>query len=349
MASLSVDKADLELIRHKTGADVWAALNNQSLFITGGTGFIGCWLLEALLDANDALALNLSISVLSRNPDAFQKKVPHLANAKTIQLIKGDVTNLSAIGGKYDSIIHAATDVIQPKADPVAVYKDIELGTDEILALAQRSGASRFLLTSSGAIYGRQPPEMTHIDESFSGTPDLTNPKSGYGLGKRYSEWLTQIKHQETGLDIKIARCFAFAGPYMALDAQFAIGNFIGDCISGRDIIIGGDGTPYRSYLYAADLIVWLLTILIKGDNKPYNVGSGKGLQIAELAHEVRAALKTDNKIIIQKTPDARKLPERYLPAVERAASLGLQEYTSLSDAIVKTANWNKKAKGLSV
>lgn len=349
MSSPNVDIADLELIQRQVNDEVWSALKNQSIFVTGGTGFIGCWLLEALLHANKTLGLNIAITLLSRNPEAFQKKVPHLAFAENISLIKGDINNLSSINGKYDSIIHAATDVVQPKVDPLAVFNDIKSGTDEILALAQRSGAKRFLLTSSGAIYGRQPPELLYIDETFSGSPDLINLKSAYGLGKRYSEWLTNVQRQQTGLDAKVARCFAFAGPYMALDAQFAIGNFIGDCINQRDIVIGGDGTPYRSYLYAADLIVWLLTILIKGDNEPYNVGSSNALQISGLAHEVRAALKSDNKIIIQKTPDINKLPERYIPSVERVATLGLKEYTTIKDAIVKTANWNIKAKGLSV
>lgn len=344
MTSPRVEQADLDLIQQHTHADVWAALKGQSLFITGGTGFVGCWLLEALLHANDVLDLQLSISVLSRNPEVFRKKVPHLANAKIISLVKGDVTNLSAVNGRFDSIIHAATDVVQPKADPQAVYKDIQQGTEQILALAKRSGATRFLLTSSGAVYGRQPPELAYVDENFVGSPDLSSAKSAYGLGKRYSEWLTHLTHQLTGLDTKIARCFAFAGAYMPLDAHFAIGNFIGDCISGRDIIIGGDGTPYRSYLYAADLIVWLLTILIKGDNAPYNVGSSHGLQIAELATKIRTTLKSNNQIVIQKAPDASKLPERYLPCVERVGALGLKEYTSLEDVILKTARWHTAA-----
>lgn len=348
MPNPSIDAADLHLIQTHVHEEVWSALKNQSIFITGGTGFIGCWLVESLLHANKVLGLNISITILSRNPKAFQDKAPHLAFAENISLIQGDVANLSSISGHYDTIIHAATDVVQPKADPLSVFNDIKSGTDEILALAQRSATTRFLLTSSGAIYGRQPPEISHVAENFSGSPDLLNAKSAYGLGKRYSEWLTNLQHQQTGLDVKIARCFAFAGPYMALDAQFAIGNFIGDCINGRDIIIGGDGSPYRSYLYAADLIIWLLTILIKGDNLPYNVGSDNALQISSLANEVRTALESDNKIIIQKTPDSSKLPERYIPSTERVATLGLKEYTSLKEAIIKTANWNKKAKELS-
>lgn len=344
-ASSKVDLCDLDLIVNNIESSVWSAFKNKSIFITGGTGFIGCWLLDAFIYANSKLNLNLKLTVLSRNPDAFRAKAPHLANAEIISLLKGDVTSLSDVSGKFDMVIHAATDVVSPDNDPKTVFEDIKRGVEEALALAQRSGAKQFLLTSSGAIYGRQPPELSLIGEDFIGSPDLSNSKSAYGLGKRYSEWLVNIYREQHGLDTKIARCFAFVGPYMALDAQFAIGNFIGDCINKRDIIIGGDGTPYRSYLYAADLVVWLLTILIKGDNAPYNVGSSSALQISELAHSVRSILKAENNVVVKKEPVAGRLPERYIPSVERVATLGLKEFTSFDDSVLKTAEWNLKTR----
>lgn len=337
----SVDFEDLDLIASSIDEQVWLAFKNKSIFITGGTGFIGCWLLEAFIYASKKFDLNISIAVLSRDPNAFYIKAPHLA--KEISLLKGNVTNLKDISGHYDMIIHAATDVVSPSDNPQLVFDNIKLGVEEALLLARRSGAKRFLLTSSGAIYGRQPPEMLKIDESYSGSPDLFNSKSAYGLGKRYSEWLVNLHHEQFGLDTKIARCFAFVGPYMALDAQFAIGNFIGDVIGKRDVVIGGDGAPYRSYLYAADLVIWLITILIKGDNRPYNVGSDSAIQISSLAHRVRSVLGVDNQVIVKKVADKSVLPERYIPSVNRISQLELKEYTSLENAILKTALWNQK------
>jgi nucleoside-diphosphate-sugar epimerase len=163
-------------------------------------------------------------------------------------------------------------------------------------------------------------------------------------LGKRYSEWITNLYNKEHGIDTKIARCFAFVGPYMALDAQFAIANFIGDCIKQKTVVIGGDGTPYRSYLYAADLVVWLIKILLAGDNKPYNVGSDKGLQIAEIAKTVISTLCDGRlELIIKQQAKPGQVAERYIPSVERALTLGLSEYTSLTQAIEKTAVWNQR------
>ena len=85
-----------------------------------------------------------------------------------------------------------------------------------------------------------------------------------------------------------------------------------------------------------------MLTILIKGDNKPYNVGSANALQIGQLAEEVCNVLAATNKITVCKEPDRECLPERYIPSVERVKSLGLREITSFKDAVLKTADWNK-------
>jgi len=338
--NFGVDINDLNLIKDCIAEDIWMQFKNKSFFITGGTGFIGCWLLEALLYANEVLNLNITISVLTRNSDAFKKKAPHLALADSVFLIEGDVTDLASLSGHYDVMIHAATDVVKPNSDPQVIFNDIKLGAEQVLALAKRSGTTRFLLTSSGAVYGRQPLNMMYISEEYYGSSDLSQSKSAYGLGKRYSEWLVNLAHEQIGLDTKIARCFAFVGPYMALDAQFAIANFIGDCIEGRDVVIGGDGTPFRSYLYAADLIIWLLTILIKGDNSPYNVGSSNSIQIAPLAHKVREVLASDNAIVVKQLSNG-SLPERYVPSVARVKLLNLSEYTDIDNAILKTAQWN--------
>ncbi len=344
MSAIPVDIDDLAMIQAKLSLDEWSAFKNKSLFLTGGTGFVGCWLLEALRYVNRQLDLNLRITTISRNPEAFIAKAPHLASNPMLTLIKGDMCDLESIQGQFDFIIHAATDVVKPDQDQAKVYAAIQQGTDQVLALAKRSGCKQFLLLSSGAVYGRQPQELEFFGEDFSGSPDLTQPKSAYGLGKRYSEWITHVYNKEHGIDTKIARCFAFVGPYMALDAQFAIANFIGDCINQKTVVIGGDGTPYRSYLYAADLVVWLIKILLAGDNKPYNVGSDNALQIAQIAETVIKTL-CDGKLdlIIKQQAKPGQIAERYIPSVERALTLGLREYTSLTQAIKKTAIWNQR------
>jgi dTDP-glucose 4,6-dehydratase len=168
---------------------------------------------------------------------------------------------------------------------------------------------------------------------------------SAYGQSKRVSEWLCAVYARQYGFDALIARLFAFVGPHLPLDANYAVGNFIRDVLAGGPVRIAGDGTPYRSYLYAADLAIWLWTILIKGETlRPYNVGSGQALTIAELARTVVDATIPETPIeITQKTVPGAP-PLRYVPCVTRAEQeLGLRPWISLTEGIRRTYVFSMK------
>ena len=237
--------ADLDHILAHT-RDTWEALRGRRLFITGGTGFFGCWLLESFLWANDHLDLGAAAVVLSRNP---------AAGHPAITLHQGDVRDFDFPPGEFARVIHAANDPSTSLAQrsPLAVLDTIVEGTRHTLEFARHCGAPDLLFTSSGAVYGKQPPCLSHVAEDYTGAPDPTSPASLYGEGKRLAELLCVLYNAQHGIRSKIARCFAFIGPYLPLDANFAAGNFIRDALAGGPIHIRGDGTPYRSYLYAAN------------------------------------------------------------------------------------------------
>jgi dTDP-glucose 4,6-dehydratase len=337
--------ADLDhVLAHTQG--LWEELRGQRIFVTGGTGFFGCWLLESFAWANEKLGLGAKAMVLTRNPEAFKMKAPHLAAKPAIQLYSGDIQSFEFPAGKFSQVIHAATEASAKlnEDDPLLMFDTIVGGTRRALEFAQQAGARQFLIASSGAVYGRQPSELTHVGEDFLGGPDPTEPRCAYGEGKRAAELLCSLYAKQHGLETKIARCFAFMGPYLPLDIHFAVGNFIRDGLKGGPIQVKGDGTPFRSYLYAADLTIWLWTILLRGKPaRAYNVGSETDLPIGKVARKVAGVFQPPLEVQIAKTPTPGQLPERYVPSTARArGELGLRELISLEEAVRRTIQWKR-------
>jgi dTDP-glucose 4,6-dehydratase len=334
-----------QVLAHTEG--LWDGLRGQRIFITGGTGFFGCWLLESLAWANDRLDLRASATVLTRNPQAFMRKAPHLASHPAIHLHSGDVRSFDFPGGEYSHIIHAATEASGPSygESPLAVLDTIVEGTRHTLEFARRCGTPTFLLTSSGAVYGKQPPRLAQIPEDYEGAPDPLDPGSTYGEGKRLAEHLCALYAQHYGIQPKIARCFAFTGPYLPLDTHLAIGHFIRAGLRGEPIRVKGDGATQRSYLHAADLTIWLWTILLKGQScRPYNVGSDAAMTIADLAHLVAGQFEPRPCVEIAGNPTSALAGERYIPSIERARrELGLRPTIGLAEAVQRTTDWFRR------
>ena len=321
--------------------DLWEELRGQRLFITGGTGFFGMWLLESFAHANTQLLLRAEVTVLTRNPEAFALKAPHLANRSDLHFVRGDVRNFAFPPGEFPFVIHAGTTSGAP-VEPLEMFETIVDGTRRGLEFAATHGTRKLLFVSSGAVYGRQPSDVTHVPEDYPGAPDPLDPASAYGAGKRAAELLCVLSGKKDGFEVKIARCFAFVGPHLPLDSHFAIGNFIRDAIQGGPIGVGGDGTPYRSYLYAADLAIWLWTILLCGQSgRAYNLGSDHGIPIAEVADRVAHAVTPPLLINIAKQASPDRPAERYVPMIHRAhTELALCEFIGLNEAVQRTILW---------
>jgi nucleoside-diphosphate-sugar epimerase len=324
--------------------DYWEEIRGRRIFITGGTGFFGCWFLESLVWANDHLGLNATVLVLTRNPGLFRKKAPHLASNPAITYHHGDVRNFRFPGGDFSHIIHAATSASARlnTENPLLMFNTIVEGTRHVLEFARRCSPAKFLFTSSGAVYGKQPPDLPRIPEEYRGAPDPTDKTSAYGEGKRSAEFLCSLYREYYGIKVKIARCFAFVGPYLPLNIHYAVGNFIRDGLNGGPIMIKGDGAPLRSYLYAADMAAWLWTILFRGEIcRPYNVGSEEAVSIASLAEAVAASFSYPIEVQLAEKPTGRKPPERYIPSTQRAfEELGLKNTFSLPESLALTINY---------
>lgn len=329
---------------------LWKDCKGKTVFITGGTGFFGKWFLETVAFLNSEIDLDLHTIVLSRNPDKFLNDYPYFRQPKII-FIQGDARNFSFPKEDIHYIIHAGTaasDKLNAE-QPLEMFETIVDGTRHVLNLAKRKKVESFLFTSSGAVYGKQPSEMTHIPESYSGAPDCVDMCSAYGEGKRAGELLCSLYCQQYQIPVKIARCFAFIGPYLPLDANYAIGNFILNAIKGENIVIKGDGTPYRSYLHATDLMIWLWTLLLCGkNNEPYNVGSGNDLTIEALARFVAQAVNPVPQVILLERINKNNPLKRYVPNVNKIAfELGMKQLIDLEDGIQRTIQFHRKTMGL--
>ena len=336
-----IGSRDLEHVFTHT-AGLWEALRGRRLLISGGTGFFGIWLVESFLHANERLGLEAEALVLSRDPEAFLARTPHLAGRSGLALLRGDMGGFAFPPGEFAAVIHAATEP-ERGLDPLEIFERNVKGTGRLLEFAARAGAGRFLFTSSGAVYGRQPPELTLAPEDYAGAPRPVETETAYGQSKRVSEFLCAAHAQRHGFTATIARCFAFVGPHLPLDAGYAAGNFIRDALAGVPIRVRGDGTPRRSYLYAADLAVWLWTILMRGRaSRAYNVGSEDEVSIAELARTVAAAVKPAAAVEIAGRPDPARAPERYVPSTLRCREeLGVAAAIPLGEALRRTAAWH--------
>jgi dTDP-glucose 4,6-dehydratase len=259
--------------------------------------------------------------------------------------MRGDVRTFGFPKEKYSHIIHAAmeTNVNLQNPNALIYFDSAVLGTRRVMEFACSAETKRVLFTSSGAVYGRQPPEIPAIDEEYRGAPYPSETELAYGQSKRAAEFLCTAYSELFNIEVKICRCFAFSGPYLPLDSGFAIGNFLRDVLKGNLIHVSGDGTPYRSYLYAADLAIWLWTILFRGQNgRVYNVGSGNALSVIQLAETVKNVVRPESRILISGKPDPDRLPERYVPSVQRALyELGLNEWIGLEEGIRRMAKWN--------
>jgi len=149
-------------------------LRGARLFLTGGTGFFGRWLLESLCHANARLGLDARAVILTRDPSAFCNSAPHLADNPALSFVAGDVRGFAFPSGEFSGVVHAATEasVTLNARAPLEMFDVCAGGTKRALELAVHSGAKRFLLASSGAVYGVQPPALSHVPEEYCGAPD---------------------------------------------------------------------------------------------------------------------------------------------------------------------------------
>lgn len=325
------------------GTHLWPRLRGQSLFVTGGTGFFGRWLLESLRLANQTHGLRLRVTVLTRDPKGFLHKAPALCADPAFSFIAGNVRDFVFPHGEFGHVLHLATTSAHETfagENPLAKFDTLVQGTRRVLDFAAERSVRHFLFTSSGVVY--QPDGEVPIAETSLRAPPTHDPATALGQAKRAAEFLCSHYAEQHGWHLGLARCFSFAGPWLPLHIHYAIGNFIAQAMAAQPITVRSDGLALRSYLYAGDLVIWLLTLLLDGPNgMPCNVGSDEAITIGDLAHLVRDLLAPQLEVrILGQSADSVGNPVRsaYVPDIRLARQYQLDTWTSLPATIQTTA-----------
>ena len=310
----------------------------STLLVIGGTGFFG----KSILDSFKRGKLEKwgieRIIAMSRNAESLRKEVPQLISSG-VELYSADITKTSKLP-IADIVIHAAasTDASRYISCPLQEQQNIQAGTYNYCKLAQTFHTdSKILYVSSGAVYGKQPEGMTHIPEEYKANDisELPEGKRDYAKAKRDAEKAI-INLGQQGLSVSIARCFAFAGPWLPRNQHFAIGNFIEDGLQGSPIIVKAKKAVYRSYMYADDLVEWMMMIALHASLEcpVYNVGSDQAVLMGDLAMLVANDFGVEAHVPEITEPDV----DRYVPSIEKAKrELGLELRCDLSSAIQQT------------
>lgn len=320
-----------------TSPAVWDVLRGRSIFLTGGTGFVGKWLMHLLTAANGAGQLGMRLTVLTRDAGTFTRRHPELAQAAGVTLHQGDVATFTFPHGHFDYVLHAALPVATLAGDGNDLAEKARAGLERVCAGAAQAGALKLLHVSSGAVYGAQPAGQP-IHESAAWTDPAAND---YTRAKRAAE---DVCARQWPFEVVIARCFAFAGPYLEPASGSAAAQFIEAAAQGRDIVIKGNGEPVRSYQYAADMARWLISMLaLAPGGSVLNVGSGQAVTIRELALRVAEVAGHECEVKVLGAPGQGLAGNAYLPSVALARDrLGLENTVGLDEAIRRTLAWRK-------
>jgi dTDP-glucose 4,6-dehydratase len=281
----------------------------QRILVTGGAGFVGSHLVDALL------ARGAEVVAVDNFVTGHRDNVAHLADEPLFTLVEADVSHgdlavALPVQGRFDAVLHFASPAspVDFSRIPVEIMRVGSQGTQNCLDLAEAHGA-RFLLASTSEVYGE--PEVHPQPEHYRGNVNPVGPRAVYDEAKRYAEALTMAYRRFRGVDTAIVRIFNTYGPRMRADDGRAIPNFVGQALRGEDITLYGDGTQTRSICYVTDLVEGVLLLLDSDLAGPVNCGTEHEITMRELAESIRELAGSSSRLVYLPLPEDDPLLRR--------------------------------------
>ena len=360
MNAQEVVKLDLDMMCDNLKEE-FGRMSGKKLLLTGGAGFLGHYFVQAALHWN-ALMRKDSESIHVVVYDNFVRGMPtwlsRLQADSHLSLVRHDIRHPLPVNiGDFQFIIHAAS-IASPtyyRKDPIGTMDANVSGLRTLLEYARSQGLKGqpiegFLFFSSSEIYGDPSPENIPTPETYRGLVSCTGPRACYDEAKRYGETLCVNFAQQLGIPVKVARPFNNYGPGLKISDRRVIPDFVRDIMNGRDIIMLSDGSPRRTFCYAADAVTGYYKVLVKGHNgEAYNIGVEEPeISMAELAEKL-ASLARDlfgykGKVMRQASHDTSYLvdnPNRRCPIITKARThLGYNPRVSLNDGMTRSLIW---------
>jgi dTDP-glucose 4,6-dehydratase len=306
----------------------------MKVLVTGGAGFVGSHLCEALLDRGDEVVAMDNFATSSRNTVEF------LAGHRRFRFIEGDVCAAPPVGGRFDAIAHLACpaspdEYLRLPLETLAIGSH---GSEFVLRLAKANDC-RAVLASTSEIYG-DPLERPQREE-YWGNVNPVGPRSVYDESKRYAEALFMAHRRARGANTGIVRIFNTYGPGLRPNDGRVVSNFVAQALHGEPLTIYGSGRQTRSFCYVTDLVDGMVRMLLSNEAGPVNLGNPNEITILELAETILRLTGSDSPLEFRPAPQDDPTTRR--PDIAKAAALlDWAPVVPLADGLARTIAWQR-------
>ena len=304
----------------------------MNIVITGGSGFVGSYLCERLI--NDGHNLIVVDNLLTGSTE----NISDLMDNDNFSFIEHDVQNHIEIENKVDYVLHFAS-AASPKAyteHPVNTLKAGSIGTLNTLGLAKKHN-SQYLLASTSEVYGD--PLISPQNEEYWGNVNPNGERSMYDEAKRFAEAAVATYSRSYDIKTKIVRIFNTYGPRMQLNDGRVVTNFIFQALQDNNITIYGDGSQTRSFSYVEDTVDGIISLMQSNEYDVFNIGNPNEITVLELAQKIIELTNSKSEIVFKSLPSDD--PKQRKPDISKAKSkLGWEPKVNLEDGLIKTIDW---------